>query len=112
MFEEGGGLLNVVRSAALLREYQPRASLYPSQLDMTDCVSGRFWPWCTQPVFATAMPGAEMPTEHHNRETRIEKAHRETHREIRPSFPPTAFPRISSAFPRPFPLPGPRGGAV
>eukprot|EP01052_Picozoa_sp_SAG31_P031309 SAG31_NODE_3304_length_4439_cov_2.067742_3_plen_590_part_00 len=54
LFEEGAGLLNVVKSAQLLREYTPRASLYPDRLDMTDCP--RFWPWCTQPVYATQMP--------------------------------------------------------
>jgi subtilisin family serine protease len=54
LFEEGGGLLDLLQSAALLAKYTPRASLFPASLDMTDCP--RFWPWCTQPLYSSAMP--------------------------------------------------------
>ncbi|CAI5487675.1 unnamed protein product [Closterium sp. Naga37s-1] len=54
MFEQGSGQLNLLRSHAILASYTPRASVHPSSLDLTDCPYA--WPWCRQPLFASALP--------------------------------------------------------
>ncbi len=54
IFEQGYGKLNLLGAYELLRTYQPHASALPSMLDLTDCPY--MWPFCTQPLYATAMP--------------------------------------------------------
>jgi membrane-bound transcription factor site-1 protease len=54
VFEQGAGKLNLVRAFSMMREYMPQASLFPSYLDLTECPY--FWPFCTQPLYFTAMP--------------------------------------------------------
>jgi len=44
----------LVRSLALLQEYEPRASFSPPELDLTACPY--MWPYCTQPLYHSAMP--------------------------------------------------------
>ncbi len=38
----------------ILQEYKPRASIIPKMLDLTNCPY--MWPYCTQPLYHTAMP--------------------------------------------------------
>ncbi|XP_068647633.1 subtilisin-like protease SBT6.1 [Aristolochia californica] len=54
MYEQGAGRLNLLESFEILQNYQPRASIFPSVLDYTDCPYS--WPFCRQPLFAGAMP--------------------------------------------------------
>lgn len=41
-------------SYEILKSYKPRASVFPSVLDYTDCPY--FWPFCRQPLYAGSMP--------------------------------------------------------
>ncbi|XP_043807636.1 subtilisin-like protease SBT6.1 isoform X2 [Manihot esculenta] len=43
-----------LESYEILKSYQPRASIFPSVLDFTDCPYS--WPFCRQPLYAGAMP--------------------------------------------------------
>ncbi|EOY30781.1 Site-1 protease, putative isoform 1 [Theobroma cacao] len=43
-----------LESYEILKSYQPRASIFPSVLDYTDCPYA--WPFCRQPLYAGAMP--------------------------------------------------------
>ena len=43
-----------MESYEILKSYQPRASIFPSILDYTDCPYS--WPFCRQPLYAGAMP--------------------------------------------------------
>ncbi|KAL6606697.1 hypothetical protein ACP70R_042350 [Stipagrostis hirtigluma subsp. patula] len=54
MYEQGAGRLDLWRSYEILKDYQPRASIFPKLLDFTDCPY--FWPFCRQPLYAGAMP--------------------------------------------------------
>ncbi|KAL3144492.1 hypothetical protein ABBQ32_004231 [Trebouxia sp. C0010 RCD-2024] len=54
MYEQGQGKLNLINSMNILKTYQPRASVVPKSLDFTDCPF--MWPFCTQPVYANALP--------------------------------------------------------
>lgn len=54
IFEQGAGRLNLWESYEILKAYQPRASIFPSVLDYTDCPYS--WPFCRQPLYAGAMP--------------------------------------------------------
>jgi len=54
MYEQGAGLLNLENSAKILREYVPRASLVPSNIDLTECKYA--WPHCKQPIYHSMMP--------------------------------------------------------
>ena len=54
MFEQGQGKLNLHTSQQILQAYQPRASVSPGALNLTDCPY--MWPFCTQPIYANAMP--------------------------------------------------------
>ncbi|EFN59013.1 hypothetical protein CHLNCDRAFT_33771 [Chlorella variabilis] len=54
LYEQGAGKLSVVNSKAVLEQYVPRASLVPASLNFTDCPY--MWPFCRQPLYATAMP--------------------------------------------------------
>lgn len=54
MFEQGQGKLNLHTSQQILQAYQPRASVSPGALNLTDCPY--MWPFCTQPIYADAMP--------------------------------------------------------
>ena len=56
MFEQGQGMMNIQRSYELLKEYEPRASVVPAVLDMTEAACPYAWPFCTQPLYANAMP--------------------------------------------------------
>ena len=38
----------------ILQQYEPRASVLPAQLNFRDCPY--MWPFCTQPLYAGAMP--------------------------------------------------------
>ncbi|XP_072977852.1 subtilisin-like protease SBT6.1 [Typha angustifolia] len=54
IYEQGAGKLNLWESYEILKSYQPRASIFPSVLDYTDCPYS--WPFCRQPLYAGAMP--------------------------------------------------------
>ncbi|XP_061374496.1 subtilisin-like protease SBT6.1 isoform X2 [Gastrolobium bilobum] len=45
---------NMLESYKILKSYKPRASIFPSVLDYTDCPYT--WPFCRQPLYAGAMP--------------------------------------------------------
>lgn len=53
MFEQGHGKLNILKSIKILSEYQPRVSLSPTHLDMTD---DYMFPYSTQPIYYTMHP--------------------------------------------------------
>ncbi|PPR80813.1 hypothetical protein GOBAR_AA39903 [Gossypium barbadense] len=53
MYEQGAGRVDL-ESYEILKSYQPRASIFPSVLDYTDCPYS--WPFCLQPLYAGAMP--------------------------------------------------------
>ncbi|XP_039025866.1 subtilisin-like protease SBT6.1 isoform X2 [Hibiscus syriacus] len=54
MYEQGAGRVDLLESYEILKGYQPRASIFPSVLDYTDCPYS--WPFCRQPLYAGAMP--------------------------------------------------------
>lgn len=54
MYEQGAGRVHLLESYEILKSYQPRASIFPSILDYTDCPYS--WPFCRQPLYAGAMP--------------------------------------------------------
>ncbi|KAI7732669.1 hypothetical protein M8C21_024518 [Ambrosia artemisiifolia] len=54
MYEQGAGRVNLLESYEILKSYKPRASIFPSVLDYTDCPYA--WPFCQQPLYADAMP--------------------------------------------------------
>lgn len=54
MFEQGHGKLDLVKAYQTLRTYKPQASLSPSYLDLSECPY--MWPYCSQPMYYTAMP--------------------------------------------------------
>lgn len=53
MFEQGHGKLNILKSIKILSEYQPKVSLSPTHLDMTD---EYMFPYSTQSIFYTMQP--------------------------------------------------------
>ncbi|EOY30782.1 PREDICTED: subtilisin-like protease SBT6.1 [Theobroma cacao] len=54
IYEQGAGRVDLLESYEILKSYQPRASIFPSVLDYTDCPYA--WPFCRQPLYAGAMP--------------------------------------------------------
>eukprot|EP00051_Salpingoeca_urceolata_P025354 m.452370 g.452370 ORF g.452370 m.452370 type:complete len:1062 (+) comp20325_c5_seq5:2002-5187(+) len=54
VFEQGMGKINLLGAAEFLRTYEPMASIFPPQLDMTDCPF--MSPLCEQPVFYGSIP--------------------------------------------------------
>lgn len=54
MYEQGAGRVALLESYEILKSYQPRASIFPSVLDFSDCPYS--WPFCRQPLYAGAMP--------------------------------------------------------
>ncbi|XP_048321054.2 subtilisin-like protease SBT6.1 isoform X2 [Ziziphus jujuba] len=54
MYEQGAGRVNLLESYEILKSYHPRASIFPSVLDYTDCPYS--WPFCRQSLYAGAMP--------------------------------------------------------
>ncbi|PQM39330.1 subtilisin-like protease SBT6.1 [Prunus yedoensis var. nudiflora] len=54
MYEQGAGRVDLLESYEILKSYKPRASIFPSTLDYTDCPYS--WPFCRQPLYAGAMP--------------------------------------------------------
>ncbi|KAL2532647.1 Subtilisin-like protease SBT6.1 [Abeliophyllum distichum] len=54
MYEQGAGRVDLLESYEVLKSYEPRASIFPSVLDYTDCPYS--WPFCRQPLYAGAMP--------------------------------------------------------
>ncbi|KAI3802914.1 hypothetical protein L1987_31061 [Smallanthus sonchifolius] len=54
MYEQGAGRVDLLESYEILKSYKPRASIFPSVLDYTDCPYA--WPFCQQPLYADAMP--------------------------------------------------------
>ncbi|KAG2718459.1 hypothetical protein I3760_03G221600 [Carya illinoinensis] len=54
MYEQGAGRVDLLESFEILKNYQPRASIFPGVLDYTDCPYS--WPFCRQPLYAGAMP--------------------------------------------------------
>jgi membrane-bound transcription factor site-1 protease len=50
----GRSLVCGVRSQDILAKYEPRASVVPAALNLTDCPYA--WPFCRQPLYADAMP--------------------------------------------------------
>ncbi|CRL02462.1 CLUMA_CG015092, isoform A [Clunio marinus] len=53
MFEQGHGKLNILKSIKILSEYQPKVSLSPTHLDMTD---DYMFPYNTQSIYYTMQP--------------------------------------------------------
>ena len=54
VYVQGAGKVDLVRSMHILQSYEPRASLVPDSLDLTDCPY--MWPLCSQPLYADAVP--------------------------------------------------------
>lgn len=54
MYEQGAGKLNLLKSAEILKTYEPRASVVPGAFDLTDCPYA--WPHCKQGIYASMMP--------------------------------------------------------
>ncbi|KAL3642980.1 Membrane-bound transcription factor site-1 protease [Castilleja foliolosa] len=54
MYEQGAGRVDLLESYEILKNYVPRASIFPSVLDYMDCPYS--WPFCRQPLYAGAMP--------------------------------------------------------
>ncbi|XP_057545645.1 subtilisin-like protease SBT6.1 [Amaranthus tricolor] len=54
MYEQGAGRVDLLESYEILKNYKPRASIFPSVLDFMDCPYS--WPFCRQPLYAGAMP--------------------------------------------------------
>ncbi|PKA67192.1 membrane-bound transcription factor site-1 protease [Apostasia shenzhenica] len=54
MYEQGAGKLNLWNSYEILKDYKPRATIFPNILDYTECPYT--WPFCRQPLYAGAMP--------------------------------------------------------
>ena len=52
--EQGAGRLNLPAAFDFFTTTAPHASAYPSTLNFTDCPY--MWPYCTQPMYAHAMP--------------------------------------------------------
>ena len=79
-FEQGAGKLELLRSAQILQDYTPHASVLPTELDLSPCGpsgedvvghapgggtgegvgaggdAGYLWPHCSQPLYAGAVP--------------------------------------------------------
>lgn len=53
MFEQGHGKLNILKSIKILSTYQPKVTLSPSYLDLTD---EYMWPYNTQSIYYTMQP--------------------------------------------------------
>ena len=54
MFEQGQGALSIEKSYNVLKDYTPRVSIVPANIDLSECPYA--WPYCSQPLFANAMP--------------------------------------------------------
>lgn len=54
MYEQGAGRVDLLESFEILKNYRPRASIFPGVLDYTDCPYS--WPFCRQPLYAGAIP--------------------------------------------------------
>ncbi|XP_054278067.1 membrane-bound transcription factor site-1 protease-like [Macrosteles quadrilineatus] len=54
MFEQGHGKLDLLKAYQVLNSYKPQASFSPSYIDLGECQY--MWPYCTQPLYHTAMP--------------------------------------------------------
>ena len=54
MFEQGQGALSIEQSYAVLKDYTPRVSIVPADIDLSECPYA--WPYCSQPLYANAMP--------------------------------------------------------
>ncbi|CAO2822857.1 unnamed protein product [Amaranthus hypochondriacus] len=54
IYEQGAGRVDLLESYEILKNYKPRASIFPSVLDFMDCPYS--WPFCRQPLYAGAMP--------------------------------------------------------
>ena len=53
--EQGAGSLDLLNSYDLLKDYKPRASAFPAQLDLTKGAGDEYmWPWMMQPLYAGA----------------------------------------------------------
>lgn len=54
LFEQGSGLMNLVKAYELIQTYTPKASVSPSNLDLTKCPYA--WPYCKEPLYHTRIP--------------------------------------------------------
>eukprot|EP01113_Clastostelium_recurvatum_P000832 TRINITY_DN1036_c0_g1_i4.p1 TRINITY_DN1036_c0_g1~~TRINITY_DN1036_c0_g1_i4.p1 ORF type:complete len:1112 (-),score=310.28 TRINITY_DN1036_c0_g1_i4:46-3381(-) len=54
IFEQGPGRLDLLHSYKELAQYKPHTSFWPDTLDLTKCPY--MWPYCTQPLYHSAMP--------------------------------------------------------
>ncbi|XVF34841.1 hypothetical protein REPUB_Repub18cG0093000 [Reevesia pubescens] len=54
MYEQGAGRVDLLESFEILKSYHPRASIFPTVFDYTDCPYS--WRFCRQPLYAGAMP--------------------------------------------------------
>jgi len=54
IYEQGAGKLDLLKTYQTLTTYTPQVSLSPSYVDTTECQY--FWPYCTQPLYHSAVP--------------------------------------------------------
>ena len=54
MFEQGSGKINLMNAYRILQGYVPQVTVSPPSIDWTDCPY--MWPYCSQPMYYTAMP--------------------------------------------------------
>ncbi|VDP78756.1 unnamed protein product [Echinostoma caproni] len=53
-FEQGAGLVDLIKSLLIMQRIKPQASLFPNFLDLTDCPY--MWPYCSQPIYHGMQP--------------------------------------------------------
>ena len=57
MYEQGPGALNLQKSFDVLREYEPRVTVMPPYIDLSnEADKDYFWPHSAQPLYAHSMP--------------------------------------------------------
>eukprot|EP01080_Neovahlkampfia_damariscottae_P002297 gene2297-2470_t len=58
IFEQGSGKFNLLKAYEILKNYKPKLSSYPKQLDLTNYYDGckYMWPYCSQPIYYTGIP--------------------------------------------------------
>ena len=62
LFEQGAGAATLLPSAELLSKYRPRASFHPAALRLAEQPCTYHWPYCSQPLYASAVPFAANVT--------------------------------------------------
>lgn len=54
IFEQGSGKFDLLRAFDIIQTYKPKATVYPSSLDLTNC--NYMWPFCSQEIYFSGMP--------------------------------------------------------